>query len=124
MNPDNPNFRTAEDWEKRCEMYAQHIQDLKKQLSERDAEIDRLSNRLSDFAFEHPCYKLSKELEKENGKMKEQLQAAVEIMKVVVEINDEECYHDHHGYCQAHNLEEDCHIERARQFLKEMEGKS
>ena len=52
-----------------------------------------------------------------NKKMKEQLKIAKEILEVVVEVNDEECWFDHHGYCQAHNLEEDCHIKKAREAI-------
>lgn len=58
-----------------------------------------------------------------NKKMKEQLKIAKEICEAVVEVKDEECWFDHHGYCQAHNLEKDCHVAKAREFMgEESEG--
>ena len=35
-----------------------------------------------------------------------------------VEVNDEPCHLDHHGYCQTHFLEEDCVVKRARATLR------
>jgi hypothetical protein len=32
-------------------------------------------------------------------------------------IDDEPCWRDHHGYCQAHYLEEDCSVAAARAAL-------
>ena len=34
-------------------------------------------------------------------------------------IDDEPCWRDHHGYCQAHYLEEDCSVAAARAALGE-----
>lgn len=34
-------------------------------------------------------------------------------------IDDEPCWRDHHGYCQAHYLEEDCRVAAARAALGE-----
>jgi len=34
-------------------------------------------------------------------------------------INDEPCWRDHHGYCQAHYLETDCSVSAARAALGE-----
>jgi hypothetical protein len=30
----------------------------------------------------------------------------LQCLKEMVEVNDEECWTDHHGYCQAHNLDD------------------
>jgi len=40
-----------------------------------------------------------------------------------LDIHDEPCHHDHHGYCQAHFLEDkgNCIVERTRNLLKEKE---
>lgn len=59
------------------------------------------------------------ELKSELDCVKLQLEEARGIIEVVVEVNDDDCYYDHHGYCQAHNLEEDCHVARAKKWLKE-----
>ena len=32
---------------------------------------------------------------------------------------NDECYHDHHGYCQAHFLEVDCCVASARAVIQE-----
>jgi hypothetical protein len=32
-------------------------------------------------------------------------------------IDDEPCWRDHHGYCQAHYIEEDCSVAAARAAL-------
>ena len=48
-----------------------------------------------------------------------QLEKTRGIIEVVVEVKDDDCYYDHHGYCQAHNLEEDCHVARAKKWLEE-----
>jgi hypothetical protein len=34
---------------------------------------------------------------------------------------EQPCWHDHHGYCQAHYLEEDCRVAAARAALGETE---
>jgi hypothetical protein len=49
------------------------------------------------------------------------LKEAIDILREFVSINDEECYYDHHGYCQAHYLHEhhECPIYRARQLITE-----
>ena len=48
-----------------------------------------------------------------------QNQILKEIVLVVAEDNDEECWFDHHGYCQAHNLEKDCHVAKAKNFIEQ-----
>lgn len=48
-----------------------------------------------------------------------QLEEARGIIEVVVEVKDDDCYYDHHGYCQAHNLEEDCHVAKAKNFIEQ-----
>lgn len=35
-------------------------------------------------------------------------------------IDDEECSYDHHGYCQTHNLEEDCSVKKLRNNIQEL----
>lgn len=35
-----------------------------------------------------------------------------------IEVHDEPCWRDHHGYCQAHFLEEDCMVDRARKMMR------
>lgn len=35
--------------------------------------------------------------------------------------SDDPCWTDHHGYCQAHNLSEDCIFERAFNFMRAYE---
>lgn len=43
------------------------------------------------------------------------------LLKEWVAINDEPCRYDHHGYCQAHFIQEkgECIVELTRNFLKE-----
>lgn len=49
----------------------------------------------------------------------------VEALEAMLEVEDEECWHDHHGYCQAHNLrcndtnEPECQVMLAKQALTE-----
>lgn len=44
---------------------------------------------------------------------------AVEIIKKLVGyFGEEECRLDHHGYCQAHMMETDCSVKKARQYLE------
>lgn len=47
--------------------------------------------------------------------------AVNEALKSLSDLQDyfeDDCRHDHHGYCQAHMVEEDCSIKRARSILK------
>jgi len=44
----------------------------------------------------------------------------VALQNLVDAQGDDECWRDHHGYCQAHYLEEDCCVAEAR---KALEGK-
>lgn len=53
------------------------------------------------------------ELEAENARLRELLAR---------NIDNEPCWRDHHGYCQAHYLEEDCSVAAARAALKEIEN--
>lgn len=48
-----------------------------------------------------------------------QNQILKDIISVVAEVKDEECSYDHHGYCQAHNLEKDCHVAKAKNFIEQ-----
>lgn len=48
-----------------------------------------------------------------------QNQILKEIVLVVAEDNDQECWFDHHGYCQAHSLEKDCHVAKAKNFIEQ-----
>lgn len=43
------------------------------------------------------------------------------LLKEWLDVHDEPCYYDHHGYCQAHFLQEkgECIVELTRNFLKE-----
>lgn len=34
-------------------------------------------------------------------------------------VDTDPCWHDHHGYCQAHHLEAECSVKRARELLEE-----
>lgn len=42
------------------------------------------------------------------------------LLSVMVEHHDEACRYDHHGYCQAHFLEEECTVAEARKILDNM----
>ena len=48
---------------------------------------------------------------------------AEHLLKEWLEVHDDPCYYDHHGYCQAHFLEEkgECIVERTRNFLESKE---
>jgi len=48
---------------------------------------------------------------------------AEHLLKEWLDIHDEPCHYDHHGYCQAHFLEEkgECIVERTRNFLESKE---
>ena len=37
---------------------------------------------------------------------------AIELMDAVVDYVEEECWYDHHGYCQAHSLLPNCPFEK------------
>ncbi len=56
------------------------------------------------------------------SELEEQAQALVEIAKRFAEVNDEKCRKDHHGYCQAHYLEENCMVSDLKQTLEEYEA--
>ncbi len=52
-----------------------HLDNLCKVIKENDslkAENEKLIKKVVDFAVDHPCYKLSKELERENQKLREE----------------------------------------------------
>lgn len=57
---------------------------------------------------------LIERLEAENARLRG-------LLEEFVDVNDEPCWRDHHGYCQAHFLEESCLVERSR---KALEGRS
>jgi hypothetical protein len=40
------------------------------------------------------------------------------LLKEFLDVHDEECRFDHHGYCQAHFLEKDCLIKRTKRILE------
>lgn len=42
-----------------------------------------------------------------------------EVMELLLAAHDDQCWHDHHGYCQAHHLEAECSVKRARELLKQ-----
>ena len=42
-----------------------------------------------------------------------------ELLGEFIEVHDEECWYDHHGYCQAHFVEDDCLIKRTKAALSE-----
>ena len=50
--------------------------------------------------------------------MDKQLQTAVELLSELVD--DDPCWFDHSGNCQAHGLSDDCPHQRAKDFIKEM----
>jgi hypothetical protein len=50
----------------------------------------------------------------------EKLEAALQ--NLVDAQGDDECWRDHHGYCQAHYLEEDCCVAEARKALEGKDG--
>lgn len=64
----------------------QELTSTKSKIAEVNAENDRLFNRLSDFAFEHPLYKLSKELEKENKELEDELRVTKSQLDEAVEL--------------------------------------
>ena len=41
------------------------------------------------------------------------------LARLVTDEQDDPCWYDHHGYCQAHFLEEDCSMAHARKILRE-----
>ena len=104
------------------------IDELKQQLEEMNKNCISLSlheSRMNEVEkkltwFEsgkiHSCHA---DCQREACLLRRQLEEARDILEVVVEVNDEDCYYDHHGYCQAHNLEEDCHIARSKKWLEE-----
>lgn len=64
-----------------------------------ELKLKLLFNRLSDFAFEHPLYKLSKELEKENKELEEelrvtksQLDEALSVIEYAQSGHEDECF--------------------------------
>lgn len=53
------------------------------------------------------------------------LEAAMELLKEwndLAGVGAEQCRHDHHGYCQAHFLEDDCLAKRTNKLLNRFEG--
>lgn len=50
--------------------------------------------------------------------LEEKLRVAVELLGEFLDVNDEQCRFDHHGYCQAHFLEEKCLITRTKDLIK------
>ena len=66
------------------------------------------------------CYKEAlKNANARIASLEAQLEEARGIIEVVVEVKDDDCYYDHHGYCQAHNLEKDCHVAKAKNFIEQ-----
>ena len=48
---------------------------------------------------------------------------ADDLLRRWLDIHDDPCHYDHHGYCQAHFLEDkgDCIVEVTRNYLKKDE---
>lgn len=47
--------------------------------------------------------------------------AAPTLLDLVRDLTDpDDCHYDHHGYCQAHNLSDDCPHKRAKTLLAEL----
>lgn len=45
------------------------------------------------------------------------------LLKEWLDVHDDPCYYDHHGYCQAHFLQdkEECIVMKTKNFLKGIE---
>jgi hypothetical protein len=39
---------------------------------------------------------------------------AVKLLSEWLDVHDEPCRYDHHGYCQSHFLQEDCIVKRTK----------
>jgi len=53
------------------------------------------------------------------------LTKAVALLSHAIDMTGElQCYHDHHGYCQAHNLEPrgECWVELSQALIEELKG--
>lgn len=52
-----------------------------------------------------------------------QIQTAIQLLREFVEVHDEGCHYDHHGYCQAHYLQDkgECMVERGKKLLEEID---
>ena len=84
-----------------------------------DVELDRLENAANALIQQN------QELKEKNLQLTEQVGSLIEALEAMLEVEDEECWHDHHGYCQAHNLrcndmnEPECQVMLAKQALAE-----
>lgn len=77
-------------------------------VAERGPDSDR------SFLLRNAVTRVS-ELEAENARLKARLAEAMEaIDRLLAPFEGEECWRDHHGYCQTHFLEEDCSVNAAR----------
>lgn len=90
------------------------IYSLKSQLTK--------ANELIDLLNEEALSRIGviTHLESKLEKVEELIGKAEVVLESVKEVKDEECDFDHHGYCQAHNLEKDCHVARASELLEEI----
>ena len=90
---------------------------------------DNLKERLTDMSVlastRTPADALQyiEELEAEIADLKAKLEKAAKFLSYAIDMTgDPHCYHDHHGYCQAHNLEPkgECWVEQSQAFLAEL----
>lgn len=52
-----------------------------------------------------------------NERLEAKFKELQEIGKEVIDFLGDECYHDHHGNCQAHALQDDCFVPRLKAAL-------
>jgi len=56
-----------------------------------------------------------------------ELQEAASLLEFAVYVTGEpHCWHDHHGYCQAHNVQpaEECWVKKATDLVAKLKGKN
>jgi len=57
----------------------------------------------------------------------EDLNNAVELLETAIDMTGEpNCWYDHHGYCQAHNLEPkgECWVEQSKALITKIKGEN
>ena len=45
----------------------------------------------------------------------------IKCLEALLEVHEEKCWLDHHGYCQEHYVESPCRVKEARDLLNKIE---
>ena len=107
---------------------AQHLADQEEwdELQEVTAALEQAQDRIEELEAKLiTTEEIGRAFEQDAGQLRDKLAKAVKFLSCAIDMTGEpHCYHDHHGYCQAHNLEPkgECWVEQSQAFIAELTG--